>query len=105
MSQADSRPPLSEGHHVTGRMKDVMGGRDASENIQKDRKSGSNELIRASQYERQDEMLIISTTHEDPITFFHRFFVSIPLQPIPESVYHQSRRSIVQQIISPLQDL
>ena len=52
MSQADSRPPLSEGHHVTGRMKDVMGGRDASENIQKDRKSGSNELIRAFQYER-----------------------------------------------------
>ena len=33
-------------------MKDVMGGRDASENIQKDRKSGSNELIRAFQYER-----------------------------------------------------
>ena len=42
VSQADNSPPLSEGHHVTGRMKDVMGRRDASEIIQKDRKSGLN---------------------------------------------------------------
>lgn len=33
-----ARPPLTEGHHVGGRIKDVVG-RDPSENLQKDCKS------------------------------------------------------------------
>jgi hypothetical protein len=32
----DDRPPFSEGHHVAARMKDMMGGRDATENLHKD---------------------------------------------------------------------
>lgn len=35
------RPPLQEGHHVASVMRDVMGGRDAGEDLERDRVSNS----------------------------------------------------------------
>jgi hypothetical protein len=38
-SKTDNRPPLTEGHHVAARMKDIVGGRDTGEHTHKDRMS------------------------------------------------------------------